>query len=265
MTDGIQQRAMVGVTSLGVAPDDEEGLYRLLGARMKMLERDPSVAGDFSPAMVAPTELGITGSDVVEFGREVFLRIASIGRPLICGTEANQGFYLQRILTTLNTNPAAVTTAITTMLVAHLAIAPVVAGVVATLIVGKVAPTSLAALCDAWGAKLGVPTTPPSGQTTTPPAGQTTPPVSQPTIPPSGQTTTPTSGDATTPPAGQTTPPSGQTTTPPAGQTTPPAETTAPPTDPTAPPVQPPAEPPAPPAEPPPAPPAEPPANPPTS
>ena len=30
MSDAIQQRAMVGVTSLGIAPDDEEGLYRLL-------------------------------------------------------------------------------------------------------------------------------------------------------------------------------------------------------------------------------------------
>jgi hypothetical protein len=170
MTDAFQQRAMVGVTSLGVAPDDEEGLYRLLGARMKMLERDPSVAGDFAPRMVAASELGITGSDVVEFGREVFLRIASVARPLICGSEANQGFYLQRILSTLNTNPAAVTTAITTMLVAHLAIAPVIAGVVATIIVGKVAPTTLSALCESWGAKLA-----PTGPTTTPPAG-TTPP-----------------------------------------------------------------------------------------
>jgi hypothetical protein len=169
MTDAFQQRAMVGVTSLGVAPDDEEGLYRLLGARMKMLERDPSVAGDFAPRMVAASELGITGSDVVEFGREVFLRIASVARPLICGSEANQGFYLQRILSTLNTNPAAVTTAITTMLVAHLAIAPVIAGVVATIIVGKVAPTTLSALCESWGAKLA-----PTGPTTIPPAG--TPP-----------------------------------------------------------------------------------------
>ncbi len=165
MTDAFQQRAMVGVTSLGVAPDDEEGLYRLLGTRMKMLERDPSVAGDFAPRTVGAAELGITGSDVLQFGREVFLRIASVARPLICGSEANQGFYLERILSTLNTNPAAVSAAIATMLVAHLAIAPVIAGVVATIIVGKVAPTSLAALCEAWGAKLE-----PTGPTTTPPA-----------------------------------------------------------------------------------------------
>jgi hypothetical protein len=33
MTHSIQQRAMVGVTTLGVAANDEEGLYRLLGTR----------------------------------------------------------------------------------------------------------------------------------------------------------------------------------------------------------------------------------------
>ena len=200
MTDSMQQRAMVGVTSLGVAADDEEGLYRLLGTRMKMLERDPSVAGNFAPPMASAAELSISGSDVVEFGREVFQRIASMARPLICGSEANQGFYLQRILTALNTNPAAVTAAITTMLVAHLAIAPVIAGVVATIIVGKVAPTTLSALCERWGAKLeptAPTTTPPAGTTTTPPADTTPPTVD---LMPPGET-------PSTPPAG-TTPPS---------------------------------------------------------
>jgi hypothetical protein len=223
MTDAIQQRAMVGVTTLGVDPGDEEGLYRLLGSRMKMLERDPSVAGNFAPAMVAPTELGISVPDLLNFGRDAFLRIASLGQPLICGTEANQGFYLQRILTTLNTDTATVTAAVATLLIGQLAIAPAIAGVVATIIVGKVAPNSLAALCKTWGDKIA-----PAGPATTPPAEQTTPPAGQ-----------------TTPPAEQTMPPAGQTT-PPAEQTTPPAE---PPGNPL-PPAEPPGNPP-PPAEPP--------------
>jgi hypothetical protein len=252
MSDAFQQRAMAGITSLGVAPDDEEGLYRLLGARMKLLQRDPSVAGDFAPAMASPAELGITGADVLEFGREVFLRIAAIGQPLICGTEGGQGFYLQRILATLNTNPAAVTTAITTMLVAHLAIAPVIAGVVATIIVGKVAPTSLAALCHTWGAKLS-----PDGTGTTPPAPPAVP--TMPPAPPAVPTTPPappTAGDPGVPPA----PPA--VSTPPA----PPAEPTTPPAEPPAPPTGPPGNPPAPPVDlstPPSTPPAEPPGNPP--
>jgi hypothetical protein len=224
MTDAIHQRAMLGVTTLGVDPDDVEGLYRLLGARMKMLERDPSIAGNFAPAMVAPTELGFSVPDLLNFGRDAFLRIGALGQPLICGTEANQGFYLQRILSTLNTNPAAVTAAISTLLVAHLAIAPVIAGVVATIIVGKVAPTSLAALCQTWSAKLtpASPTIPPAGQTTSPP-GQTTPPMQPPAEPP---------GNPPAPPADQTTPPTAQTTPPATPPAEPPGNPPAPPTPP---------------------------------
>ncbi len=190
MTDGMQ-RAMVGITALDVDADDEEGLYRLLGARLKMLERDPSIAGDFAPRTIAPAELGITIPDLFDFGRQAFVRIASLGHNLVCGTEANQGFHLQRLLTSLGTDTATVTAAVATLLIGQLAIAPAVAGIVATIIVGKVAPSSLAALCKAWGAKVT-----PTGQTTTP-TGPTTPPA-VPTTPPAP--TTPPSEPAANPP-----------------------------------------------------------------
>lgn len=169
MTDAMQ-RAMVAVTELD--PDDEEGLYRLLGLRLKTMERKPSVAGEFAPATIAPNELGITVPDLLAFGRDAFVRIAAVGQGLVCGTEANQGFYLQRIFSTLNTDTAAVTAAVATLLIGQLAIAPAIAGVVATIIVGKVAPNSLAALCKTWGAKVASanPTTPPAEPPATPPA-----------------------------------------------------------------------------------------------
>jgi hypothetical protein len=221
---------MVAVTSLDVEADDEEALYRLLGTRLKMIERDPSVAGEFAPVAIAPAELGFAVPDLLNFGRDAFLRIAGIGQGLVCGTEANQGFYLQRIFSTLNTDTATVTAAVATLLIGQLAIAPAIAGVVATIIVGKVAPKSLAALCQTWGAKVA-------------PAGTATPPAGQPT----------------------TTPPAGQTTTAPAGQTTAPGEPPGTPADPTAPPAQPPADPAGTPAPPTPNPPPEPTGNPPTS
>ena len=191
MTDGMQ-RAMVGITAIDVDADDEEGLYRLLGARLTMLERDPSIAGDFAPATIAPTELGITVPDLLEFGRAAFVRIASLGQELVCGTEANQGFHLQRLLSVLGTDTATVTAAVATLLIGQLAIAPAIAGVVATIIVGKVAPSSLAALCKAWGAKIE-----PTGQTTTP-TGQPTTPPPQPVEPPADPTPNPPPGSPTT-------------------------------------------------------------------
>lgn len=192
MTDGMQ-RAKVGIAALDVDPDDEEGLYRLLGARLQMLERDPSIAGDFAPATISPRDLGITVPDLLEFGRAAFVRIASLGRELVCGTEANQGFHLQRLLASLGTDTATVTAAVATLLIGQLAIAPAVAGVVATIIVGKVAPSSLAALCKAWGAKVD-----PTGQTTAPPTGQPTTRPPGPVEPPGDPTPNPPPGSSTT-------------------------------------------------------------------
>jgi hypothetical protein len=197
MTDAMQH-AMVAVAKLD--PDDEEGLYRLLAIRMKTLERDPSVAGDFAPATIAPAELGISAPDLLAFGRDAFLRIAAMGQGIVCGTEANQGFYLQRIFSTLNTDAATVTAGLCAVLIAQLAIAPVIASVVATLIVGKVAPTSLAALCKVWGAKVAGanPTTPPAEPTATPPAN---PPAEPPATPPAEPTANPPAEPTANPPA----------------------------------------------------------------
>ena len=88
MTDAMQ-RMEVAVTRLDVDADDEEALYRLLGMRMKALERDPSIAGDFAPARRAGG-LGITVPDLLEFGQAAFVRIATLGQTIVCGTEAGR-------------------------------------------------------------------------------------------------------------------------------------------------------------------------------
>jgi hypothetical protein len=136
---------------------DDEQLYRLLALRVKAIERDPSVAGLFAPATIAPAELGISAPDLVDFGRTVFIRLATAGHGLICGSEASRGFHLQRLLSSIGTDVTAVTTAVAALLISQLAIAPAVAGIVATIVVGKVAPASLEALCEKWGGKLGTP------------------------------------------------------------------------------------------------------------
>lgn len=180
MTDAMH----AAVAAIEVDADDEEALYRLLALRMKTLERNPAMAGEFSPATIAPTELGIAVPDLVAFGRNAFLRLATAGQSMICGTEANQGFHLQRILSTLNTDVTTVTAAVATMLVGQLAIAPMIAGIVATIVVGKVAPNSLEALCKTWASKLGPSATTPTAPPATTPGDPTATPPAEPTAPP---------------------------------------------------------------------------------
>ncbi len=76
MTDAMH----AAVAAIEVDADDEDALYRTLALHMKSLERNPAVAGAFAPATIAPSELGITVPDLVAFGRNAFLRIATAGQ-----------------------------------------------------------------------------------------------------------------------------------------------------------------------------------------
>ena len=174
MTDATDQ-ARAAIAAL---PDDEDDLYRMLALRVKAIERDPAVAGDFSPRVDAQA-MGITVVDLVDFGRRMFARLALAGHSLVCGAESDEGYRLERLLSVANRDVAAVTAAVATLLVGQLAIAPAVAGIVATIIVGKVAPASLEALCEAWGERVAatggtgttVPGTPPEPPPPAPPPG----------------------------------------------------------------------------------------------
>ena len=134
---------------------------------MKTLERDPAIAGQFAPPTMAATELGIAMPDLHALGRKLFENIARAGQSIICGTDSEAGFHLQRLLSSVNMDITTVTAGVATLLVGQLAIAPAVAGIVAAIVVGKVAPNSVEALCTAWTKKLGPVPVPGTGTTGT--------------------------------------------------------------------------------------------------
>jgi len=166
------------VSAVKTTNDDE--LYRLLAARMKVIDRDPTTAGIVEPS-VQDAARGIAPADLLKFGKQAFANISVAGQAVVCGS-ADQGYHLQKLLASFNTDLSRITMALAGLLVAQLAIAPMIASVVATLVIGKVAPTSVEALCRVWTAKV---------QSANPPA--TTPPAPPPaSTPPTTPTTPPT-------------------------------------------------------------------------
>lgn len=146
----IMESAHAAVLELGKSSDDD--LYRLLGIRLKAMERDPQQVAGFAPKIEAK-ELGIAPGDLLGFGKTAFAQLAVAGHGVVCGADA-QGFQLQRLLAAFNTDVNRVTAAVATVLVGQLAMAPAIATIVATLVIGKVAPTSVDALCRVWTKKI---------------------------------------------------------------------------------------------------------------
>ncbi len=135
------------------AVEEENDLYRLLALRVRAIDRDPTKAADMEPA-VDEDEVGIALIDLVEFGKRTFGRLALAGHGLVCGADAQGTGRLEGLLATMGKDSSTVVIAIAGLLTAQLAVPGAIAGVVATIIVGKVAPSSLDALCTKWASKL---------------------------------------------------------------------------------------------------------------
>ena len=74
-----------------LAETDEDDLYRLLALRVRTVERDPTVAGQFAPATMAATgSLGIAVPDLPRWAPLVW-QLARARRSLICARTATRG------------------------------------------------------------------------------------------------------------------------------------------------------------------------------
>src|SRR5439155_1567492 len=75
---------------------NDEELYRLLAARMKVIDRDPTTAGIVEPS-VQDAARGIAPADLLKFGKQAFANISVAGQAVVCGS-ADQGYHLQKLL-----------------------------------------------------------------------------------------------------------------------------------------------------------------------
>ena len=175
---GSMDEALRAVEELEDADDDE--LYRQLGLRIKAMERDPSIAGQYAPPRALLEPMGITLGDVVGLGRQAFGRLSKAGYELLCS--GGQGGRFDAFVETLGTNRMAITAGLATLLVAHIGFAPAIAGVVAALAIGKIAPASVEGVCTAWALKAGFAPPQPATTGTTPTSDSGSEP-SQPTEP----------------------------------------------------------------------------------
>jgi hypothetical protein len=162
---GAMDDALKAVEELEDADDEE--LYRELGLRIKAMERDPSIAGQFAPPRALVEPMGVSLGDVIGAGRQAFARLSKAGFGLLCS--GGQGSRFDSFVATLGTNRMAITAGLATLLVAQIGFAPAIAGVVAALAIGKAAPASVEAICAAWALKAGFPATTTDGATTTEP------------------------------------------------------------------------------------------------
>lgn len=128
---------------------DDMALYAELGRRVQLMRARPETAGLAGMAVEVTLEEGLFDPLVV-MGRRVLRRLHRELHEFLCGEAEEDVADRARLKKALGLNAAAVTAAITGILIGSLGVAPLVAPIVAALIyrVG-IAPT-MEELCSAW-------------------------------------------------------------------------------------------------------------------
>src|SRR5262249_35232467 len=136
---------------------NDEELYADLGQRLHVLRFEPAAAGQFVPAIAPTAEALGPLEDLRAFGRRYFERVERQADNLICGNDPELREDREEITRSLGLGREAFASTMTTFLIAQLGLAPIIAPVVAVLVVRLVVQPAYGSLCDVWGQRFGVP------------------------------------------------------------------------------------------------------------
>jgi hypothetical protein len=153
----------LGVVQRFSDADDEE-LYRELGLRTKAAARNPELAAQFAPSPDLLEPKGIALGDLVAAGRKAFLEASKLAYFGVCS--GMQGMKFDTLISMVGKDRVALIGALTTVLAANFGILAITAPIVAAIVVGKVLPTSVEALCAGWAKKAGLAEAQPAATTT---------------------------------------------------------------------------------------------------
>jgi hypothetical protein len=137
-------------------PLDDEQLFAELGTRLQINAREPQLSGQFTVA-AAPKQLEALGpiEDLRNFGKRFFARVNRQAYGLVCGADPENQADREQLADALKLGKEAFAATLTSLLMAYLGLAPLIAPVVAMLIVRLFFHPAYGAMCDVWKQKLG--------------------------------------------------------------------------------------------------------------
>jgi hypothetical protein len=132
---------------------DEEELEYLLGERVKAIEEDMQIQGNFQPIVSYSKSFGPKDA-LPAIGRRMVYKLRVQAYDLLCGTDPEDVQWRKDILDATKISSGAAVASLAAMFVSGLGIAAALAGVLAALIIKKfVQPTFKAgheAMCEEW-------------------------------------------------------------------------------------------------------------------
>jgi hypothetical protein len=132
-----------------LAEYDESSLIEQLGIRAKLMERDPSIAGNFSPQVTYDAKFLGPLDDVKALGLRILKRWNKELFSIACGSGKDDEADRTKILSALTLSEGAAIGAMIPILTG-LGLAPALAAILAAIIVKRFLGTAIDTVCEAW-------------------------------------------------------------------------------------------------------------------
>jgi hypothetical protein len=149
MTNAAVEQARSAVSDLLEA--DEDQLYEQLGIRAQALASAPQLAGEFAPAVTYDAVVMGPLDAVRDFGKRLFQRWQREAYNLMC---AEDDADRTELLNAIGVSEAAAAAALAGLIVTYLGIAPVIAAVVAAIVIKRFFRPAYEEFCAVWQEKL---------------------------------------------------------------------------------------------------------------
>jgi hypothetical protein len=130
----------------------EEQLYEQLGIRARAIAANPAVAGSFEPDVTYDGATMGALDDVREYGRRLFRRWNREAYKLACSPDDSTD--RKKLLDAFGGGEATVAAVLSGLLVAHLGLAPALAGILAALVLKHFFRPAYEEFCGLWLEKL---------------------------------------------------------------------------------------------------------------
>lgn len=134
------------------ATDDQ--LFEQLGIRAKAIAANPAAAGSFEPNVAYDGAAMGPLDDVREYGKRLYKRWNREAYKLICGSDKEEITDRQKLLDAFGGGEVAVAAALSGLFVAHLGLAPALAGILAAITLKYFFRPAYDEFCSLWHEKL---------------------------------------------------------------------------------------------------------------
>lgn len=141
----------------GLLTQNEQQLYVELARRSNSMKLDPTLSGSYALPENDQLDSAINLAGLQAMGQQFFQRVNGQAFAIICGSGPADSMERQNLMNSFKLNEAAVCTALSGLLIAELGIAPLIASVVAAIIMNLFFKPALDQMCILWKSKLPAP------------------------------------------------------------------------------------------------------------